>query len=118
MVDRRRLIVADSSALVSLAVCDALGWLSALFETVRVPPAVFQEISTSNKLRAATLREYLRDKIEPVEAREGILEMGSLGQGELEAMALYHQLRGSRRQPSPNSPGKYCIAEVSGRDAA
>jgi len=43
------LIIADSSALVALATCHALDILAVLFEDVKVPQAVYDEVAVSNK---------------------------------------------------------------------
>lgn len=49
------LAVADSSALVALATCDALEILTALYEIVKVPQAVIDEVVVAGKPQAATL---------------------------------------------------------------
>ena len=38
------LIIADSSALVALAICDGLRLLDQLFEEIKVPQTVFNEV--------------------------------------------------------------------------
>jgi predicted nucleic acid-binding protein len=63
------LIVADSSALVALALCDCLPLLNQLFEEVKVPQTVFEEVVIKGKLSAETLRTYLTGKTEPVEEK-------------------------------------------------
>ncbi|WP_417913414.1 hypothetical protein [Candidatus Electronema sp. TJ] len=45
------LIVADSSALVALALCDGLELLNRLFSDVRVPQAVYDEVLLQEKRR-------------------------------------------------------------------
>lgn len=82
------IVVADSSALVALATCDALKLLDSLIENFSVPTAVFREVTVEGKPQADLLRSYLRSKVESVETRRIVLEVGSLGRGELEAMAL------------------------------
>lgn len=86
------LIIADSSALIALAVCQCLDVLDALFEQVRVPQAVFDEVVIEGKPGAETLRQYLQGKVLHTDLREFIIEFGWLGRGELEAMALYKRL--------------------------
>ncbi|HPY41826.1 MAG TPA: DUF3368 domain-containing protein [Thiolinea sp.] len=87
------LIVADSSALVALAVCDGLTWLDARFEQVSVPRAVFQECTIEGKPKAAELQVYLHDKVIEINQDMTLITPAGLGIGEVEAMTLYRQLR-------------------------
>lgn len=86
------LIIADSSALIALAVCQCLNVLDTLFEQVRVPQAVFDEVVIEGKPEAETLKRYLQGKVIRTDLTEFIIEIGWLGRGELEAMALYKRL--------------------------
>lgn len=90
------LVVADSSALVALAVCDALPLLDRLFREVVVPPTVFQECTVSGKPAAQVLNEYLRDKVAEVDLAAYAIAAVELGRGELEAMALCKRLEADR----------------------
>jgi predicted nucleic acid-binding protein len=90
------LIVADTSALVALAAAEGLWLLDRLFQDVRVPAAVFHECTVPDKLEAERLEAYLRDKVLAVDLEKLIIAVAGLGQGELEAMALYKQLRADR----------------------
>ncbi len=86
------IVIADSSALVALAVCDVLHLLEPLFGNVRVPQAVFDEVNITNKPQAKVLQEFLADKVVPVSLAMVTIEKSSgLGKGELEAIALYKQ---------------------------
>ena len=85
-------IVADSSALIALATCEALFVLDALSSRVRVPPAVAEEVSVRGKPQARRLRVYVEDKITPVRAPFSQKESG-LGRGEIAAMALCEQVQ-------------------------
>ncbi len=53
------ILIADSSALVALSVCDSLDLLDVLFREVKVPQAVFDEVSVNNKPESAALVQYL-----------------------------------------------------------
>jgi uncharacterized protein len=87
------LVIADTSALLALASCDSLFLLDALFRTVRVPSAVFRECTVADKPEAKRLKEYLRDKVIEVTDPSALVTAATgLGQGELEAMALYKRL--------------------------
>ena len=90
------LIVADTSALVALAACNALSLLDRLFQEVRVPPAVLRECTVPGKPEAERLGAYLNDKVANVDLGEFIIAVAGLGQGELEAMALYKHLHADR----------------------
>lgn len=86
------IIVADSSALVALAVCDGLHWLDALYQEVRVPSAVFEECVVAGKPEAEKLRSYLSDKTVDIDLSDLVITANGLGAGELQAMALYKHL--------------------------
>jgi predicted nucleic acid-binding protein len=86
------LIIADSSALVALALCDGLDFLDQLFDHIKVPQAVYDEVIVTGKPAAHTLQAYLQGKIVPVSLTNIIITGGGLGQGEMEAMALYKTL--------------------------
>jgi predicted nucleic acid-binding protein len=86
------LIIADTSALIALATCTALDILVALYETVKVPQAVYDEVTVSNKPQANVLAEFLKDRVVAVDTTHFVLTAGGLGQGEIEAMLLYKVL--------------------------
>jgi predicted nucleic acid-binding protein len=86
------LIIADSSALIALATCQGLEILLRLYADVKVPQAVYDEVAAPEKPLATTLALFLAGKVEKVEIDHWVLAAGDLGQGEIEAMALYKQL--------------------------
>ena len=86
------LVVADSSALLALATCEALGVLTLIYEDVRVPQAVYHEITAPDKAYGAALSVFLAERVVAIDMSHWVLAAGGLGQGELEAMALYRQL--------------------------
>jgi predicted nucleic acid-binding protein len=83
------LVIADSSALVALALCGGLDLLDQLFDEIKVPQAVYQEVIVKGKPAAQTLQTYLQGKVIPVSLSSIIITGSGLGQGEMEAMALY-----------------------------
>lgn len=87
------LVVADSSALVALAVCDGLSWLDLRFEKVFVPRAVFQECTIAGKPKADELRTYLSGKIVEINPKMTLITPSGLGLGEIQAMSLYQQIQ-------------------------
>jgi predicted nucleic acid-binding protein len=87
------IVIADSSALVALAICEVLPLLEPLFGEIKVPQAVFQELNVTNKPQAQVLTQFLNDKITAVTLPiTNIERSGGLGKGELEAIALYKQM--------------------------
>ena len=86
------LIVADSSALVALSTCDALDILPKVYDDIRIPQAVYDEVVVIGKSQSVTLESFLVGRVMSVDLSHWVLAAGGLGQGELEAMALYKQL--------------------------
>lgn len=86
------LVIADSSALVALATCDALDVLTRIYEDIKVPQAVYDEVVVAGRPQAAVLSSFLTRRVVNVDISRWVLAAGGLGQGELEAMALYKQL--------------------------
>ncbi len=87
------IVIADSSALVALSVCDGLSLLESLFGEVYVPKAVYDEVCIDGKTGSYVLKDFLQNRVKsismenfPVNKPEG------LGYGELEAMSLYSSL--------------------------
>lgn len=90
------LVIADTSALVAIAACDGLHWLDELFTEVYVPHAVFQEATVPGKPQADKLRGYLQGKVFTIDLDDFVINTQGLGQGELEAMALYKKQHADR----------------------
>jgi len=86
-------LAADTSALIALAVCDALSVLDVLFDEVKVPPAVLSESAVPGKPGADAVASYVQDKVAAVAPEALRLPAGRLGQGEREAIALAQQMR-------------------------
>ena len=63
------ILIADCSALIALATCDALSLLDRLFGTVFVPQAVYREATVGDKPEAGRLRDYLRDRVRRVDVK-------------------------------------------------
>lgn len=86
------LIIADSSALIALATCQALDTLLNVYDNIRVPQAVYGEVVEPEKSEASTLSTFLKRRVVTVDMSRFVLAAGGLGQGEIEAMILYKQL--------------------------
>lgn len=86
------LVIADSSALVALSTCDALDVLPQAYDDIRVPQAVSDEVIIKGNPQSASLETFLVGRVMSVDLSQWVLAAGGLGQGELEAMALYKQL--------------------------
>lgn len=89
-------VVADTSVLIALATCKSLSLLSKLFEQILVPPSVYEEATVQSRFEAPVLKSFLRDRIHEVNLSELVIASSGLGQGELEAMALYKKLHADR----------------------
>ncbi len=83
------LIVADSSPLVALTLCSGLDLLEQLFDEIKVPQAVYDEVIIKGKPAADELAIYLQEKVISVILTNTVITGAGLGQGEIEAMALY-----------------------------
>jgi uncharacterized protein len=86
------LIVADSSALIALATCDALHLLLEVYDDVKVPEAVYMETVSPEKPQSDILASFLTGRVVQVDTSRSVLAAGGLGRGEIEAMTLYKQL--------------------------
>lgn len=86
------IVVADSSALVALSVCDSLQLLDALFGEVKVPQAVYDEVCIAYKAESQVLEAYLEGKVSSASTTINIEKSNGLGKGELAAICLYKQL--------------------------
>lgn len=88
------LLIADSSALIALAVCDSLELLESLYQEIKVPKAVFEEVTTGNRAYCRELTEFLEGKTISLPEEVKKIQDFSLGAGETEAMILYKKLPG------------------------
>ncbi len=86
------IIVADSSPLIALALCNGLTLLDQLFEVITVPQAVYDEVVIEGKPMTRNLGNYLDGKVRQVDLTTVVINTGGLGRGEIEAMVLYKQL--------------------------
>ncbi len=83
------ILIADSSALVALAIVDKLDVLDRLFGSVYIPKAVFDEISKKDKPESEKLTDYCMSRV--IDIREQVNFNISLGLGESEAIVLYKE---------------------------
>src|SRR5687767_4635945 len=86
------LIVADSSALIALAVCDGLGVIVQVYDDLKIPEAVYTEIVGHEKPHSDAIGALLAERVVTVDVSRWVVTAGGLGRGEIEAMALYKQL--------------------------
>ena len=86
------LVVADSSALIALAVCDGLDVILKVYDDLKIPEAVYEEIVAPEKPHSDALGVLLADRVVKVDLERWVVAAGGLGRGEIEAMALYKQL--------------------------
>lgn len=86
------IIVADSSPLVALALCDCLKILDQLFGEVRVSQTVYAEVTIGNKAGSTKLLTYLQDKVREANLDLHIIGGDTIDKGELTSIALYKHL--------------------------
>ena len=87
------LIISDASPLIALAACNKLDLLDKLFEQVRIPQAVFNELAIPDKPNAINIIEWAKDKVFPIKNKTVIKALSlNLDPGEAEAMALYWEI--------------------------
>ena len=85
------LVIADSSALIALSISQSLDLLATLYDNIKVPLAVYDEVVELKKSQASTLSVFLEKRTLPANLNRFVFNAGGLGQGELEAMALYKE---------------------------
>ena len=85
------ILIADSSALIALAVIDKLEILEELFGEVYVPRAVYDEVSHQSKGESEKLARYCKDKV--LDITSDVNLNITLGIGESEAIILYKEKR-------------------------
>lgn len=73
------LIVADSSALVALATCNALDFLTTLYDDIKVPQAVYDEVIVPDKPEARSLAQLKRGLL--LTAQNLYLQLVDWGEG-------------------------------------
>jgi len=83
------ILIADSSALIALAVIDKLEILDRLFGNVYIPRAVYNEIIKEHKESSIKLQSYAQDRV--LDISSNINFNVSLGLGESEAIILYKE---------------------------
>ena len=83
------ILIADSSALVALAIVDQLNTLELLFGKVYIPTAVFNEISKTDKPESKKLSDYCKTRVIDISGQVNFNI--SLGLGESEAIILYKE---------------------------
>jgi predicted nucleic acid-binding protein len=86
------ILIADTSALIALSICDSLQLLDEIFTEVIVPERVYIEAIKSNKPEAKKLELYLQEKVIKVDMEDFIYLDGYVDAGETEAMKLYKTL--------------------------
>lgn len=83
------LLIADSDPLFSLALIDKLNILDQLFDDVKIPRAVWDEITFDNtKQYFIKLTNYMKNKIQQIEGSNELTFV--MDYGESEAIVLYN----------------------------
>ena len=90
------ILIADSSALIALAICGGLELLEPLYGEVLAPEAVYHEVAESDKLGSEILRDYLNQRTRKVDTTSFVYLDAFADPGETEAMMLYKQLKADK----------------------
>jgi uncharacterized protein len=106
------IIIADTSALVALAVCDSLDLLIQLFDKISVPISVFKECTVPGKAQSDKLNLFLFDKISDVIFDHTLQLPANLGKGEVDAMILYKKTNADYLLIDDNRARK--VAQING----
>jgi len=80
------ILIADSSALITLAIVDKLWILDEIFGVVYIPQAVYDELTIDNKAESKILNEYCKNKIYKI--NQELYFNIILGAGESEAIII------------------------------
>ncbi|GHV77679.1 hypothetical protein AGMMS49942_25000 [Spirochaetia bacterium] len=84
------LIISDTSPIIGLAICKKLNLLQTLFDTVYIPPAVYDELNVPGKPEFDRISEWVKGRIVPAVNVPLINALRlTLDPGESEAIALY-----------------------------
>jgi predicted nucleic acid-binding protein len=87
------IIVSDASPVIALAICGNLDLLDKLFDQVRIPQAVFNELTVPNKPKAGEITEWARQRVIPVKDTATVAALSlNLDPGESEALSLYWEI--------------------------
>lgn len=90
------ILIADSSALVALSICNSLDLLEQLFGAVYVPETVYLETTQPNKKEASKLKNFLQGKVRKVDMQGYVFLDAFADAGETEAMLLYKQISANK----------------------
>jgi predicted nucleic acid-binding protein len=77
------LIVADSSSLIALAVCDGLDVILQVYDDLKIPEAVYAEIVAPEKSYSDALGSFLSERVVQVDVSRWVVAAGGLGRGEI-----------------------------------
>lgn len=87
------LVIADSSPLIALSIAGSLHLLDHLYDDVRVPRSVFNEVTVKDKPESKALYKIFENRVVDIPPDDIIMIDYTLGTGETEAMYLYKRLK-------------------------
>ena len=73
------ILIADSSSLIALSICNQLDLLEKLFENVQIPISVYNEIDIPDKPESGKIKEFLQEKISKADLSSYIISTLNLG---------------------------------------
>jgi predicted nucleic acid-binding protein len=87
------IVVCACSPLIALALCDQLFLLDVIFNEVVIPEQAYAKATVPGKPEAIKIATYAQGKVQRVKTQKTARPPhAALGQGELEAMALYREM--------------------------
>ena len=90
--DAPLIVVADSSAVVSLSLIEQLDILTVLFDDIAIPLAVWQELVEVGQLKnLPSLRTFFKDKVKKLQQANYLFPF--VDYGESEAILLYKEIQ-------------------------
>ncbi len=88
-MDNEKMIISDSSPLISLALIGKMDIPEKLYREIYVPPAVYEEVIRNDKPFSEELKLFLNDKIKKVSNKMAVeILLSDIGAGEAETIVL------------------------------
>ena len=89
---KRGLVIADSGPIISLAVIDKLELLTFLFDDIKIPTAVWSEVTADeSKPFYQRIYNFFEDKVTPIKGPNDLVFV--MDYGEAESVTLYREVQ-------------------------
>ena len=84
-------VIADAGPIISLAVIEHLDLLDQMFEKVRIPVAIWEEITADDsKPKIDEIKTFFKNRVVPIKTSNELIFV--MDYGESEALTLYHEI--------------------------